>query len=103
MDRTWRKKKNDKKECKTGITSWKAVDEKGFVYTMVFEDSKKFKKFQKERNLNFGIAMAEYIETKIPKGRYTFVIDAGALGGPATATYLRNTDRKFLISCAQNE
>eukprot|EP01080_Neovahlkampfia_damariscottae_P006533 gene6533-10540_t len=24
------KKKNDKKECKTGITSWKIVDKKGF-------------------------------------------------------------------------
>jgi hypothetical protein len=96
------KKKNDKKECKTGITSWKVVDEKGFVYCMSFEDGEEFKKFQKNKNEPFGISMLQYLDSKIPKGNYTFIIDAGALGGPQNAKYLSQEGRQYIISCSQS-
>jgi hypothetical protein len=69
---------------------------------MSFEDGEEFKNFQENINEPFGIAMLKFLENKIPKGNYTFIIDAGALGGPQNAKYLSGEGRKFIISCSQS-
>jgi hypothetical protein len=63
---------------------------------MFFEDGEEFKNFQENINEPFGIAMLKFLENKIPKGNYTFIINVGALGGPQNAKYLSGETWCFL-------
>eukprot|EP01080_Neovahlkampfia_damariscottae_P006089 gene6089-10097_t len=76
------KKKNDKKEY-----------EKGFVFCIVFEDSKIYKNF-KEENFTYHEAIMRAVDKLVPFGAYTYIIDAGQLGGPDNASYLVEKKRK---------
>jgi len=55
------KVKIDNKEAKVGIISWKACDEKRFVFAMVFTDSLKVKNLMEEKLL-FNEAVLRTIE-----------------------------------------
>eukprot|EP01080_Neovahlkampfia_damariscottae_P007602 gene7602-11925_t len=86
---------DNKKEYKTGINSWKIVDEKGFVFCLVFEDSKIYKNFKEE---NFPMMRA--VDKIVPFGAYTYIIEACKSGGLDNASYLVEKKRKFIISCS---
>jgi hypothetical protein len=94
------KKKNDKKECKNGITSCKVDNEKGFVIACLLK-TENLKKFQKNKNEPFGIPcsntwIAKYLKVTTPLSLMLALLEVHKMQN------ICQEGRQYIISCSQS-
>lgn len=96
------KQKNDKKADKTGIDTFKIIDESGYCYALVFTDTIDVKLLQ-EQGDNQHMAVIKVLNRYIPPGAYIYYFDAGILSDFDTVEYLSEQGRQFIMMMANNK
>jgi hypothetical protein len=96
------KKKNDKKQAKTGIISWKLTDKNRIAYHTISESSKRIRnKVTNEYKLS-SVLFDELISA-LPDGQcFTLVIDAGTLSTPRNILIAISKGHEILASTRMN-